>query len=365
MSNPRGVTSDRFKWLEFEDDGASAKGRAPASRRAPDQGKDEYWHVAEAQREFDSGAYEPALREYSAALRYRRDMEEAWSGQVRCMVLIGQMQQAVTWGRKGLDLLPTSTAMASALSYVLAHAEHGEAAMNLSDQLFSQGSEHFSGMPWLWFDRGVCLLSMGQEESAVKCFENALRAGDGTADWLQRIGQEYLLAKSPTRALSVFSKALEQRADRAFLWQLTGRAAEQLHLTDRAAEAFEHARRLDPTSATAARDSTRIHRQRAARPCWIATLVFASEEHPTVDRLRRWRDETWLRNPIGRLAARLYDLTAPAACAVLKHFRAMHAPLRRVLSRLADHIATDASQRPVHKIDAPQRPTLKREDVPN
>ena len=94
------MTADRFKYLEFGDD-EPAKGPPPnayphgaASDRGHDTGKDERWHLEAAARSFADGAYEPALRDYSAALKYRVDLEDAWVGQARCMVYLGQLEQA-------------------------------------------------------------------------------------------------------------------------------------------------------------------------------------------------------------------------------------------------------------------------------
>src|SRR4051812_14943785 len=105
------MSADRFKWLEFSDDDPGARkqiGDMPLPGRELDTGKDEHWHMAEAELRFQDGEFEPALRNYSAAIKYRPDLEAAWAGQTRCMSLLGQTPQSVTWARKGLDHLHTS-----------------------------------------------------------------------------------------------------------------------------------------------------------------------------------------------------------------------------------------------------------------
>lgn len=341
--------TDRFQWLEFEDE-AGDMPPALARGRAPDGGKDEHWHLAEAHRAFIAGEFEPALRNYSAALKYKDDMEEAWAGQVCCMALLGQSSLAMKWGQKGLDLLPASRRMASALAYVLARAEHPEAALDLSDQILSRGESAVADAPWFWFDRGACLLAIGQETTAASCFDRAAEIAGNDADWLQRIGHEYLLGNAPARAMPVLNKALEQRSDRAFLWILTSRAATRMNLTDRARQAYEQAHALDPIHPELPKDSPRKAGGAEGRPCWIATLVFADDTHPVVEGLRTWRDEVWLRTGLGRAAAALYDTTAPVACRLLAGRARLHRVLRHVLTALARRVSPkDLKTRPTEE----------------
>lgn len=330
--------SDRFKWLEFEEDGGS-KPPSLGRGRLPDGGKDEHWHLAEADRAFITGEFEPALRDYSAALKYKGDLEDAWTGQVRCMALLGQMSLATKWGQKGLELLPSSRQMASALAYVLARADQPEAALDLSDQILAKGESAVADAPWFWFDRGACLLASGQEATAASCFERAAEITCNDPDWLQRIAHEYLLGNVPARAMPVLNKALEQRSDRAFLWILTCRAAMRMNLTERAVQAHEQARALDPIHPELPKEPPRVAGRTAGRPCWIATLVFADAAHPVVEGLRAWRNEVWLPTTVGRAAAALYDATAPAVCRVLAGHPPLHTPLRRALTALARRVA--------------------------
>lgn len=332
------VTSDRFKWLEFEEEGGSAAPAAALRGRAPDGGKDERWHLAEAERAFIDGEFEPALRHYSAALKYRPDLAEAWAGQARCMSILEQAPLALKWGQQGLERVPTSLAMASALSSVLAHAEQIEAAMNLSEQIMKADETTLSTHPEIWIDRGTCLLAGGNEDSAARCFERAADIAENDPDWLQRIGHAYLRGNAPSRALKALEQALELRSDRAFLWILVGQTAARLHLNDRASEAFKQAHTLDPIHPELKKETVVTRGADPRRPCWIATLVFASDTHPVVTSLRGWRDEIWMPTRLGRLAATVYDRTAPRICRVLARRPALHAPLRTVLTALSRRI---------------------------
>ncbi len=335
------MTADRFKWLEFgDDDGSSDAARhvpawAPAGRAA-DTGKDDRWHVEQARREFLDGEYEPALRDFSAAIGYRADVEEAWVGQVRCLVALGQMEQAATWGNKGLAKLPSSLLMASAAAWLMARAGQAAQALQLSDQVMAQGGDGVAERPEILVDRAVCVLAAGNRETAAATFERVLKLVANDADWLQRIGIELLASNEPAQALKVFNRALEQRPDRPHLWVLTARAALALNLGSRAQEALAQAIKLNPDNAEAEALKRKLGQTaRPVRPCWIATMVFESPEHPVVSALRGWRDEVWMCYSVGRAAADLYDATAPWVCRVLARFRGVHAPLRWLLFRIA------------------------------
>jgi tetratricopeptide (TPR) repeat protein len=332
------VSADRFKWLEFGDDEPpAASQKIPLPGREYDSGKDERWHLAEADRAYNDGQFESALRNYSAALRYKADLDEAWAGQVLSMIALGQIQQAVTWGQKGMEKVPASARMASALSYVYARAGSPEQGLAMSDQVMAAASE----APWFWIDRGVCLLGAGQVENGSTCMKKAAELSSADPDWLQRIGFEYLLADDASRALTAFNKALERRSDRVWLWVLTARAASRLHLVGRAEEALDQALALDPNHREAAAEKLKLRKPGGAlsRPCWIASLVFEGEAHPTVAILRVWRDEVWLGSRSGRLAAWLYHFTAPLLCLLLARVPALQAPLRRLLGLLAATVA--------------------------
>lgn len=339
--------SDRFKWLEFGDNDANARETPSRPGREPDTGKDEHWHLAAANRAFDDGDYDSALRNYSAAIGYRADMEEAWAGQTRAMVLFGQVHQSLTWGKKAVEKLPTSRLVASAMAYAMAHAGGAAEALKLSDQVMQSGPEAVEGDPWFWYDRGVCLLESAQVESAHNCFEKVARLTASAPQWLQRIGLEYLLSNDPSRALVVFNKALETRSDHVYLWLLTARAASRLHLESRAREALDQALKLDPSNREAARERGKMTSSATAqgRPCWIATLVFDDAHHPVVCALREWRDAVWMRNRVGQRAAEVYHGTAPWLCIVLARCRWMHGPLRRALTVVANKYYYRAKRR--------------------
>ena len=336
------MTADRFRWLEFGDSAPE-----PESRRTEGAGgKDQHFHLQKADEHYAEGEYEPALRNYSAALKYDSGMQEAWCGQVRCMVRMGDLQQALVWGQKGLETLPHSASAFSVLGLVLARAGHPGEGLRASDtalQLCSQAGGTVGER--IWVERAGLLLSCGQRENAEACFERVRATHPQDAEWLQEIGMEYFESREFPQALKIFNDALACKPDRAFLWLQVARTAHKLHLEPQARAAFDKARALKPVDPEIAREGRHLFPRKSDRPCWIATAVFEDAGHPAVQALRQWRDERMLASPLGRMLASAYDCTAPWICGILDLAPSLRAPLRRPLAWLAARISSSPEER--------------------
>lgn len=325
------MSSDRFKWLEFGD----GSPRPEPSHAEATGGKDQYSHVEKADGLFRDGDYEPALRNYSAALGYDAGHAPAWCGQVRCLLRMGDLQQALVWGQKGLQRLPRSPEAHSVFALVLARAGHPGDGLQASDvalSLCAEASQPVTDRVWL--ERGALLLQCGQHEQAKACFDRIRLAHPGDPDWTQEIGVEQFDSGEFAVALEAFKEACAGRPDRAYLWVMVARASQKLHLDAQARVALDQARSLRPVDSRIAREEKALG-ERPRRPCWIATAVFHDAGHPVVQALRRWRDDRWLNRPLGRGAAALYDLTAPWVCRLLARVPALHRPIRALLTWLA------------------------------
>lgn len=336
------MTADRFKWLEFGDSTPE-----PDPRRGEDAGgKDQHFHLQKADEQFAEGEYEPALRNYSAAIKYDSGLDEAWCGQVRCMLRMGDLQQALVWGQKGLEKLPHSAGAFSVLGLVLGRAGHMDEGLRASDTAL-QLCSHAGGTVGerIWIERAALLLSCGQRENADTCFERVRTAHPQDAEWLQEIGMEYFDSAEFPQALKTFNDALARKPDRAFLWLMVARTARKLHLEPQARAAFDKARALKPVDPEIAKEERKLFPRKSDRPCWIATAVFEDAGHPVVQALRRWRDRHMLVHPLGRLVASAYDRTAPWICRLLRLAPSLRAPLRRPLTWLAARAAPSPEER--------------------
>jgi hypothetical protein len=57
--------------------------------------------------------------------------------------------------------------------------------------------------------------------------------------------------------------------------------------------------------------------QRPSGQCFVATAVFGDAQHPTVVALRKWRDVSLRKRPVGRTIIRLYNMLGPFAARVI------------------------------------------------
>jgi hypothetical protein len=67
--------------------------------------------------------------------------------------------------------------------------------------------------------------------------------------------------------------------------------------------------------------------------CFVATVVFESPNHPTVEWLRWWRDNHLIQNFLGRTFVSVYQHTGPLFAKVVARLPAMRLILKKLLER--------------------------------
>lgn len=262
---------DRFRWLEFEN------GPEPESEDAPEgdarHGGDEpsarrrlETLLEGAETWFLEGEWERALREYARAVEEDRACFEAWAGQVRCQLAMGEPAQARVWAEKAAGLFPESPLVLSVSALVMAWFGDHEQALRTSDAALDLARA--SVPPVLWLERGMCLLRSGSRDAAETCFA---RLPD-EPDWHQRVGLAWLEADAPEMAARELTAALERRPDRPWLWLLLARAARDLKQTEQALRALDRAVALRPTYQEALEERARLRRKRTVTP-WVSSLL--------------------------------------------------------------------------------------------
>lgn len=301
------MSDERFQYLEF---GQGTPAAAPEAKA----GKDHRHFMAEARRAYLEGDYEPALRNFSESLKHDKGQHEAWAGQVRCLVLLNELNEAKTWAEKACNLFVDSPVLLSAKARALAACGFLGEAMASSDNALETAEKAGLADPHLWLERGACLLAQQQVKTAELCFGKALELVPNDPDWLQRVAVEWLEGSQPTRALALLQQVTEQRPQRAYGWLLQARAQRRLGQKRAAQESLGHAETLRAGWPAIAEE-----RRHLKSNCWIATLVFGHESAPAVIALRRWRDQAWLTCRAGRWAAEAYQRTAPTVCRALRH----------------------------------------------
>ena len=72
---------------------------------------DQHYYLERANDAFAEDEYERALAFYSRTLQYDIGMEEAWLGQLRCLIELGELPEAVTWSNRALEKFPKSASL--------------------------------------------------------------------------------------------------------------------------------------------------------------------------------------------------------------------------------------------------------------
>jgi len=211
------------------------------SRRQGAPVKDEEHYSAEALAAFQNGNFESALRLYSKVLEFNPLNPEAWTGQVRMLIELGEFREAQLWADKALEKFSHEPELLAAKAVALARGGDLQGALTLSDTSI----EERGGTPYVWLARGDVLLAR-KEPRAEYCLEKALNLSpqDWFIGWLAaRIRCYY---EQFALALKLLQQALEWNPGHFLLWLELGRCQQALGLEGLAAHAYAQARQLNP-----------------------------------------------------------------------------------------------------------------------
>jgi tetratricopeptide (TPR) repeat protein len=203
--------------------------------------RDEHWCLKEAASAFAEARFAAALRFYGKTLEYNAGNVEAWTGQVRMLIELGEFSEAGLWADKALERFPNEPELLAGKAVASARSGDLGAALAFSDAAMAEKGE----TAYLWLARGDVLLAR-QEKRADYCFEKALllSPNDWLTGWLAgRIRYYY---KQFALALQLMQAALEKNATHFNLWLECGRCQEALGLSSAARHSFEQARQLNP-----------------------------------------------------------------------------------------------------------------------
>jgi tetratricopeptide (TPR) repeat protein len=207
--------SDRFKWLEYDGEAQPERGATPTRKVRPGSEAAAAAAMLRARQALTRGEYEPALRAYSAALQDDPDEAEAWAGQVRCLVSLGQPADALQWAQRGLERHPSDASVQTAHALALARAsmmDEAVAALEPFDLATLSTEARLDA---------ACTLLMAERPAAAVVA--TLPADDPS---VQRRLAEILLAKGDGATADRFLSALLQMMpEDGPAWLLAARAA--------------------------------------------------------------------------------------------------------------------------------------------
>ncbi len=212
---------------------------------------DHAYYMGKATEAFGCEDFERALAYYSRTLEYDINIEEAWLGQLRCLIELGELPEAITWSQRAMERFPKSAQILSARGVAESRLGRPEVAIGFSDSAFKfQGVNAYS-----WVARGDVLLPMS-ETNAKACFAKAVELAP--SDWSIRawIARAYLVRKLHHQALESLNVAVRLDQANYTCWYWIGKCNQELRQVDEARVAYKRALAECP-SLTRARNALR------------------------------------------------------------------------------------------------------------
>jgi Flp pilus assembly protein TadD len=215
--------------------------------------KGEAHYVAGARTAFENADFELALRLSSKVLEYNPQNADAWTGQVRMLIELGEFREARLWADKALERFPHEPELLAAKAVALARSGDLQGALAFSDAAIEERGD----TPYIWLARADVLLAR-EEQRADYCFEKALVLAprDWFIGWLAaRIRFFY---KQFALALKLLSQVVEWNPGHFRLWLELGQCQQALGLVGSARESFGTARQLSPHCTEASLELARL-----------------------------------------------------------------------------------------------------------
>jgi tetratricopeptide (TPR) repeat protein len=162
----------RFSSLEFDE--AQQHGPHPPTGESI---RDGGYFCREAQIAFLHGDFELALRNFSRALESNAALLDAWAGQIRMLIELGEYPEAMVWADKALESFPDHPELIAAKAVACVRDAKPEKAIGFSD--FSISRENVG--PWAWLARAEVLMQR-KSRIAEECLHKALIGAGSSAD---------------------------------------------------------------------------------------------------------------------------------------------------------------------------------------
>jgi tetratricopeptide (TPR) repeat protein len=215
--------------------------------------KDERYYYGDAQRAFERGDFEQALRRYAKVLEFNPDNASAWTGQVRALIELNEFREGKLWADKALERFPHEPELLAAKAVALGRCGDVDAALAFSDASIEERGD----TPYIWLARADVLLAR-REKRADYCFEKALVLAprNWVVAWLAARIRFYY--RQFALALKWARQALEWNDTEAMVWVQLGLCQERLGLIGPARTSWQQARQLNPQCAQAEEGLNRL-----------------------------------------------------------------------------------------------------------
>ena len=232
------MSEGRFSNLELEGPSAELE---PEQNRFIKKDRDEQHFFALGQSRELAGDFEAALRHYSAALGEDPLLLEGWLGQLRMLLVMGELPEAKMWADKALERFPDQPRLLAAKAVALCRMGSRKEARGLCDAALKASGED----PFVWLCRGEIIC--GESTSAARrCFDRVFALAADNVSLHIDVGALYLEHKLYADAISTLQNACMRapRAARAFY--VLGCAQREKGMPTHARASFDTALGLEP-----------------------------------------------------------------------------------------------------------------------
>ncbi len=188
-----------------------------------------------------NGEHDGALRLYARALSHNPHHEGAWVGQLRCLVAVGDNDEAILWAEKAAEYLPRSGPVRAWKAVAVARTGATGEAQTISDDALRLGNS-----PDVWLARGW-VHGTSRPEPAARCMDKALELGGKDPGVLLQVASFYTETKRYSRGLKVLQELTAARPAISYSWYLLGQCYGALGMRDQAVQALEQAVSKAPT----------------------------------------------------------------------------------------------------------------------
>ena len=167
----------RFTSLEFGDtsgpEGQSSSGKGEPIRDAG-------YFYEQAIKSFLNGDFELALRNYSRSLERSTTFFEAWAGQIRMLIELGEYPEALVWSDKAMELFPENAELLACKAVACLRDAKFNKAMAFSDNAVSKEKVG----PRVWLARGEVLMQR-KSRVAEDCLSKAIQLAGESVDMIR------------------------------------------------------------------------------------------------------------------------------------------------------------------------------------
>ncbi len=187
------------------------------------------------------GRYESALRYYGRALERDRIRAEAWAGQARALLEMGQAAEAFTWLEQAVRVAGERPGFHALRAIAAARQGDADDALAWADKAMRTGAD----LAEVWLARAEVLYQQGQGSAAGRCLDKAHEREPGSHT-ARRCGEVALGVGDLPRARTWLERARSQDAECPLVALRLGIYWERAGHIDRARDELSRALSLEP-----------------------------------------------------------------------------------------------------------------------